>query len=100
MEKRKSIVAGFDIGGAHLKVTRAQDGRIVEAVTIATPLWQGLHTLTLAFEETAPIYTGADLNAFTMTGELADVFPSRDAGVAALLDEISARVPGEKLIYA
>ncbi|RWP66754.1 hydantoinase/oxoprolinase family protein [Mesorhizobium sp.] len=100
MEKRKSIVAGFDIGGAHLKVTRAQDGRIVEAITIATPLWLGLHTLTSAFEETAPIYAGADLNAFTMTGELADVFPSRDAGVAALLDEISTRVPGENLIYA
>ncbi|TJW40902.1 MAG: hypothetical protein E5X65_39005, partial [Mesorhizobium sp.] len=47
-----------------------------------------------------PIYAGADLNAFTMTGELADIFPSRDAGVAALLDEISARVPGENLIYA
>ncbi|RUV60548.1 hypothetical protein EOA85_09170, partial [Mesorhizobium sp. M5C.F.Ca.IN.020.29.1.1] len=100
MEKRKSIAAGFDIGGAHLKVTRAQDGRIVEAVTIATPLWQGLQTLTSAFEESAPIYAGADLNAFTMTGELADVFPSRDAGVAALLDEISTRFAGEKLIYA
>ncbi|RWP78298.1 hydantoinase/oxoprolinase family protein [Mesorhizobium sp.] len=100
MEKRKSIVAGFDIGGAHLKVTRAQDGRIVEAVTIATPLWLGLDKLTLAFEETASIYVEADLNAFTMTGELADIFPSRDAGVAALLDEISTRFPGEKLIYA
>ncbi|TIM22680.1 MAG: hypothetical protein E5Y69_29735 [Mesorhizobium sp.] len=100
MEKRKSIIAGFDIGGAHLKVTRAQDGRIVEAVTIATPLWLGLDNLASAFEETAPIYAGADLNAFTMTGELADIFPSRDAGVAALLDEISSRFPGEKLIYA
>ncbi|RUU38527.1 hypothetical protein EOD08_15310, partial [Mesorhizobium sp. M6A.T.Ca.TU.002.02.2.1] len=96
MEKRKSIVAGFDIGGAHLKVTRAQDGRIVEAVTIATPLWLGLDKLTLAFEETASIYAEADLNAFTMTGELADIFPSRDAGVATLLDEISSRFPGEK----
>ncbi|MCA0002291.1 hypothetical protein FJ959_22565 [Mesorhizobium sp. B2-2-4] len=101
MEKRKSIIAGFDIGGAHLKVTRAQGGRIVGAVTIATPLWQGLHSLTSALDETAPIYAEADLNAFTMTGELSDIFASRDIGVTTLLDQISNRFPtGEKLIYA
>lgn len=101
MEKRKSIIAGFDIGGAHLKVTRAEDGRIVEAATIATPLWQGLHNLTSALDKAAPIYAGANLNAFTMTGELSDIFPSRDTGVAALLDQISTRFPtGEKVVYA
>ncbi|MER9603501.1 hydantoinase/oxoprolinase family protein [Mesorhizobium sp. M0243] len=101
MEKRKGIIAGFDIGGAHLKVTRAQDGRIVEAVTIATPLWQGLHKLASALDETAPIYAGADLNAFTMTGELSDIFPSRDVGVAALLGQISTHFPTDKkLVYA
>ncbi|RUY76353.1 hypothetical protein EN969_33980, partial [Mesorhizobium sp. M7A.F.Ca.CA.003.01.2.1] len=101
MEKRKGIIAGFDIGGAHLKVTRAQDGRIVEAVTIATPLWQGLDKLASALDETAPIYAGADLNAFTMTGELSDIFPSRDAGVAALLGQISTHFPADKkLVYA
>ena len=35
-----------------------------------------------------------------MTGELSDIFPSRDAGVAALLDEIAERFPAENLIYA
>ncbi len=101
MEKRKPIVAGFDIGGAHLKVTRAENGRIVEAVTIATPLWQGLETLNAGLREAQPVYAGADLHAFTMTGELADVFPSREAGVAGLLERISAQFPGgEKLIYA
>ncbi|GLS28992.1 probable H4MPT-linked C1 transfer pathway protein [Mesorhizobium albiziae] len=101
MEKRKTIVAGFDIGGAHLKVTRAESGRIVDAVTIATPLWQGLDTLTAGLREAEPVYSGADVRAFTMTGELADVFPSREAGVAGLLERISAQFPGgEKLIYA
>ena len=47
-----------------------------------------------------PIYRGADLNAFTMTGELSDIFPSREAGVAALLKEIAERFPQESLIYA
>jgi (4-(4-[2-(gamma-L-glutamylamino)ethyl]phenoxymethyl)furan-2-yl)methanamine synthase len=101
MEKGKSIVAGFDVGGAHLKVARAENGRIVAAVTIATPLWLGLDKLTAAFDEAAPLYAGADLNAFTMTGELSDIFPSREVGVAALLDQISARfAPARSLIYA
>ena len=101
MEKGKHIVAGFDVGGAHLKVTRAENGRIVAAATIATPLWQGLDKLSAAFGELEPIYRGADLNAFTMTGELSDIFPSREAGVAALLKQIARAVPRqESLIYA
>ena len=101
MEKGKSIIAGFDIGGAHLKVTRAENGRIVAAVTIATPLWLGLDNLASALDGAAPLYAGADLNAFTMTGELSDIFPSRDAGITALLEQISHRFPaGERLIYA
>jgi probable H4MPT-linked C1 transfer pathway protein len=101
VEKGKSIIAGFDVGGAHLKVTRAENGRIVAAVTIATPLWLGLDHLTSALDEAAPLYAGADLNAFTMTGELSDIFPSRDVGVAALLEQISERFPAARnLIYA
>lgn len=101
MEKEKSIVAGFDIGGAHLKVTRAENGRIVEAVTIATPLWLGLDKLTTAFREATPLHAGADLNTFTMTGELSDIFPSRDEGIATLLEQISEHFPsGKNLIYA
>jgi probable H4MPT-linked C1 transfer pathway protein len=99
--KRKNIVAGFDIGGAHLKVTRAEKGRIVAAVTLATPLWQGLGTLAEAFHETAALHGDADLGAFTMTGELADVFRSRQDGVAALLAEIGRYCPSiAKVIYA
>lgn len=101
MEKGKNIVAGFDIGGAHLKVTRAENGRIVKAAILAAPLWQGLDKLTSALRETAQLYAGSDLHAFTMTGELSDIFPSREAGVAGLLGQISEHFPsGDKLIYA
>jgi probable H4MPT-linked C1 transfer pathway protein len=101
VEKGKSIVAGFDIGGAHLKVARAEHGRIVSAVTIATPLWQGLDTLASALVETAALHADAGVKAFTMTGELSDIFPSREAGVAALLDKIARQFPsGEKVVYA
>lgn len=100
VEKGKHIVAGFDVGGAHLKVTRAEHGRVVAAATAATPLWHGLDKLDAGFKELEPIYRGAGLNTFTMTGELSDIFPSRDTGVAALLKEIAERFPAESLIYA
>ncbi|MDN5928648.1 MAG: hypothetical protein L0I29_16390 [Hyphomicrobiales bacterium] len=101
MPKGKSIVAGFDIGGAHLKVARAEAGRIVAARIFATPIWQGLDSLAAAIGEAMPLYAGADTLAFTMTGELSDIFPSRDEGVAALLEEITRRFPsGDKLVYA
>ncbi len=101
MEKGKKIVAGFDIGGAHLKVTRAENGRVVAAATVAMALWEGLDRLDSALEETRPLFAGSDLNAFTMTGELADVFPSRDAGVTTLLEKISRHFPAsDRLIYA
>src|SRR5262245_21414263 len=100
MAKEKVVVTGFDIGGAHLKLARAEAGRIVAAATIATPLWQGLDRLTAALRETAPIYQGSDLCAFTMTGELADVFASREAGVRGLLDIVADHFFVEKRIYA
>lgn len=101
MEKKTNIIAGFDVGGAHLKVTRAVDGRIVAAKTFATPLWQGLGCLDAALRDAAPLYAGAATNAFTMTGELADVFPSRELGVAGLLDLISGHFSRDQtLIYA
>lgn len=100
MEKEKHIVAGFDIGGAHLKVTRAEHGRVVAAATAATPLWQGLDKLEAGFQELEPIYRGAGLHAFTMTGELSDIFPSREAGVTTLLKQIAERFPAESLVYA
>src|SRR5262245_56517414 len=98
---KEKVVVGFDIGGAHLKLARVEDGRVVAAATIATPLWQGLDKLTAALHEAAPFYEGSDLCAFTMTGELADVFASREAGVRGLLDIIRDHFSAvEKRVYA
>lgn len=96
------IVAGFDIGGAHLKVTRVEEGCVVASATVATPLWQGLEHLDAGFEQTAPLHAEANRLAFTMTGELSDAFASRDEGVATLIDRIGRRFAGwaETLIYA
>lgn len=101
MQKGKNIVAGFDVGGAHLKVARVRSGRIVAAQTFATPLWQGLGSLDAALDAAAALHADADLHAFTMTGELSDIFPSRDEGVTTLLSVIARHFPeSEKHIYA
>ena len=39
------VVLGFDVGGAHLKAARVEDGRVIGAIKIACPLWQGLDQL-------------------------------------------------------
>lgn len=79
-------VVGWDIGGVHLKAARAEDGRIVAAVQIASPLRHGLDALVRAFGEAKARMGTPRLHAVTMTGELADTFVSRKEGVAQLAD--------------
>ncbi|WP_245450977.1 hydantoinase/oxoprolinase family protein [Borborobacter arsenicus] len=97
---QENIIVGCDIGGAHLKVARAENGRIVKAMTVATPIWLGLDRLTAVIPEVMPLFAGSGLNAFTMTGELSDIFPSREAGIAELLKVIGTHFPGRSMIYA
>ncbi|MGC4025990.1 MAG: hydantoinase/oxoprolinase family protein [Mesorhizobium sp.] len=67
----------------------------------ATPLWRGLHLLTDAFAKSAPHCRNCSIAGVTMTGELTDAFPSRQAGVAALLEMIGQGVPvPDTRIYA
>jgi len=77
-------IIGWDIGGAHLKGARCEDGRIVKVVQVASPLWLGLDELHRAFAEAKAILGDADHHVATMTGELADAFASREAGVSGL----------------
>jgi uncharacterized hydantoinase/oxoprolinase family protein len=44
-----SVVTGWDVGGAHLEAARAEGGRIVAAIQIASPLWLGVSRLDKAF---------------------------------------------------
>ena len=39
------MLIGWDIGGAHLKGVRVEDGVITKAVQLPCPLWQGLDKL-------------------------------------------------------
>ena len=55
-----AVVVGWDIGGAHLKAARAENGRIVDAVQIAAPLRLGLDALARAFAQAKPRMGTAD----------------------------------------
>lgn len=96
-----SIVVGWDIGGAHLKAARAEGGRIVEAVQVASPLRLGLERLAQAFAEAKTTIGPADRHVVTMTGELADTFSSRAEGVERLAAlAVRELGPAEVSLYA
>jgi probable H4MPT-linked C1 transfer pathway protein len=92
---------GWDVGGVHLKAARAEDGRVVRVVQLASPLRGGLDRLTQAFGEARTAIGPADHHVVTMTGELADTFASRPEGVARLAALAAAQLDGASvLLYA
>src|SRR5262249_6387300 len=92
---------GWDIGGAHLKAARAENGRVLDAVQTASPLRHGLERLADAFGEAKTAIGSAPRHAITMTGELADTFPSRREGVERLtLMAVRQLAHGEVMVYA
>jgi probable H4MPT-linked C1 transfer pathway protein len=80
-----AVTAGYDIGGAHLKVALTEDGHTIAVEQIACPLWQGLDRLEAAFAQVAPLTGRAERFAATMTGEMCELFPDRRNGVQSLV---------------
>ncbi|MGB8633629.1 MAG: hydantoinase/oxoprolinase family protein [Xanthobacteraceae bacterium] len=79
-----SVVIGWDIGGVHLKAVRAESGKIVKAAQYASPLRSGTQLLQNALVRARGDMGQANRNVITMTGELADIFTSRQDGVEQL----------------
>jgi probable H4MPT-linked C1 transfer pathway protein len=95
-----TIVAGYDVGGAHLKVARVENGKLTAVRQIACPLWQGIDQLDVALAEATPFVGDAAIHAITMTAELTEIFDSREAGVITLLQRLRERIEGEIRIFA
>lgn len=94
------LVIGWDIGGAHVKAARVEAGRVLDVAQWPCPLWQGLGQLDTVLAQAAarwPDYREAG-HAVTMTGEMADLFEHREAGVAALAQRLAARL-GERVAF-
>jgi len=87
-KEEKETVIGWDIGGAHLKMARAERGRITHASTIKASMWLGLDQIRDALSQLRPLFQDDTTHVFTMTGELSDGFPSREAGIRGILDFI------------
>ena len=96
----EGTIAGWDIGGAHLKVAVAAGGRLKFVTQIPCPLWQGIEPLDAAVAEARARVGEAGLSAVTMTGEMTDLFANREDGVRRLVDASERLLPGEVLIYA
>ncbi|MGH6839102.1 MAG: hydantoinase/oxoprolinase family protein [Methylocella sp.] len=93
-------IIGWDVGGAHLKAARLENGIVTQAVQIPCPLWLGLGELDRAFADAEAAIGRAPLNVITMTGECCDAFATRAEGVVGL-SAIMVRLlsPGRVLFY-
>lgn len=90
---------GLDVGGAHLKLARIDDGHLTSVRQIACPLWQGLDRLDVALREAGTLIANAETFSITMTAELTEIFESREAGVQAIIDRLQDRLRGDLRIY-
>ena len=88
-------IIGWDIGGAHLKaVALNAQGQVQHVIQLPCPLWQGVEHLHQAIRELKQcIDTEHSRHAITMSGELVDLFDSRQQGVTELLSVIKEHFP-------
>lgn len=90
-----TLTAGLDVGGAHLKIALVERGRAIDVRQFPCPLWQGLDKLDAALAAARPLLSRTSRFAVTMTGELSDLFPDRETGVATLVARLTKELGGE-----
>jgi probable H4MPT-linked C1 transfer pathway protein len=94
-----TVIVGLDVGGAHLKVARLEDGRLNGVRQIACALWEGTDRLDAALDEAMEIAGAATVYAVTMTAELTEIFESREAGVGAIVRRLCERLKGDIRVF-
>jgi len=96
---KANATVGWDIGGAHLKaVVCNPSGEVTHVLQRPCPLWQGLAQLEKAVRQIdRQLANGRYRHAMTMTGELVDLFASRDEGVKVILSTMAELLPGQEL---
>jgi probable H4MPT-linked C1 transfer pathway protein len=94
------LVAGWDVGGAHVKIAVCSDGDLVYVGQVPCALWKGTHELDQAIDwcvRQLPVDTST--HAITMTGELCDLFADRAVGVQSIADQLRAGLNGSDLWF-
>lgn len=87
--------SGWDIGGAHLKVSRCDHhGKLVNSIELTCPLWQGIDGLADSLHEAlSQLGNHKDRHFITLTGESADCFGNRQEGVTDILNAVAEQLP-------
>jgi probable H4MPT-linked C1 transfer pathway protein len=96
-------VIGWDVGGAHLKAVRIDAVGRLAVSQIYCPLWRGLDALSAAIDQALTEFSVSAMghaHCVTMTGELADIFPNRVAGVRQIAGLLSEKLSEPMLFYA
>ena len=97
---RPETIMGWDVGGAHLKVSWLDaEGQLLGVRQEPCSLWRGLPQLHAALDavlqrEHLPMPLA---HGVTMTGEMADLFTDRNEGVRALVDVMTQHLGNRRL---
>ena len=96
------MIFGWDLGGAHIKLAVLDaHGKLDRVAQLPCELWKGLDRLESALHELTCEAAHGAVHAITMTGELADLFPDRASGVAAIVEAFLHVVPApDALVFA
>lgn len=97
-------IVGWDIGGAHVKAAQIESDGTVSGIWLAPcPLWLGLDHLHQAIDqiEARMLMNGPRLlrHAITMTGEMVDLFETRQTGVATLATLLAQRLGADTIRF-
>ncbi len=97
-------VIGWDIGGAHLKaVLLDAKGHVLSSLQLPCPLWKGLDFLHRGILDALHVFNIAPssaCHAITMTGELVDLFETRQQGVCEIAKVATDLLGEQTLFYA
>ncbi|WP_321801829.1 hydantoinase/oxoprolinase family protein [Caballeronia sp. J97] len=98
-------VFGWDVGGAHVKVSMAtRAGVLADVAQWACPLWQGIahleRVIDAMFERWPVAADAAARHAVTMTGEMVDLFADRAEGVRTLTRTLAQRLGPRTMFFA
>ena len=95
-----SAILGWDIGGAHVKAARVEDGVVVAAAQIPCAPHQGLGELEAALRAMRDRMGEVERHAVTMTAELSDAFADRQRGVVSIAAIFAHEIAPDALFYA
>ena len=98
-ERAYDGVIGWDIGGAHVKAARAEDGQLTAVVQIACAPHHGLASFEQAIREARARLGTAERHRVTMTAELSDAFENRARGVVTVATIAAREIGADDILF-